>query len=147
MVLNGDNLGPGFVKQPGGCAAHVAEALYDYPGAFDGNTGIARSFATHHIDTPAGCFDTAQAATQRDRLAGYYAGGGGAFVHGVGVHHPGHGLRVGVYIGRGYVFVGSDDYADLAGVAACDALEFPTGVVAGVDAYARSESTRLNSSH
>src|SRR3546814_12583682 len=84
----------------------------------------------------AGCFDTAHAATQRDRLAGYYAGGGGAFVHGVGVHHPGHGLRVGVYIGRGYVFVGSDDYADLAGVAACDALEFPTGVVAGVDASA-----------
>src|SRR3546814_20034826 len=67
MVLNGDNLGPGFVKQPGGCAAHVAEALYDYPGAFDGNTGIARSFATHHIDTTAGCFDTAQARTDARR--------------------------------------------------------------------------------
>ena len=75
----------------------------------------------------------AQAAAQRDGLAGDYAGGGGAVVHGVRVHHPRHGLGVGVDVRGGNILVRADDDADLAGVAPCDALEFRARIVARVE--------------
>ena len=45
-------------------------------------------------------------------------------MHGVGVHNPGHGLFVGVDIGRGDVAFRSDEIDDFGGVAAGDFFEF-----------------------
>src|SRR5690606_37047055 len=92
--------------------------------------------AANHVHAAAGGFHAAQTAADGDGLAGDHAGGGAAVVHGVGVHHPGHGLRVGVDIGSGNILVRPDDHANFAGVAARNALELCTGVVARVDADA-----------
>ena len=46
-----------------------------------------------------------------------------AGVHGVGVHDPGHGLLIGVHVGRGDVDFRADELEDLGGIAARDALE------------------------
>ena len=59
-----------------------------------------------------------------ERLAGHDGGHGLAHVHGVGVHHPGHGLLVGVDVGRGNVFFRPDELDQLRGVAAGHALQF-----------------------
>ena len=55
-----------------------------------------------------------------------------ADVHGVGVHDPGHRLLVGVYIGCGNIFFGSDEVDDLRGVAARHALQFTLAHLLGV---------------
>src|SRR5690606_18086567 len=136
VVVHRDDLGPGFVEQARGGAAHVAEALDGDACALDVDAGFARRLAGRHVHAAAGGFDAPPAAAQRARLAGHHAGGGGAFVHGIGVHHPGHDLAVGVHVRRGDVLVGPDDVMDFAGVAARDAFQFALGVLARVDADA-----------
>ena len=72
----------------------------------------------------AGGLNAAARAADVERLAGDHAGDGLAHVHGVGVHDPGHGLLVGVHVGRGNVLLRSDEVDDLRGVAAGHALQF-----------------------
>src|SRR5690606_32307137 len=103
---------------------HVAQALDGDACALDVDARFPGGFAGGHVDAAARGFDASQAATQRDRLAGHHTGGGGAFVHGIGVHHPGHDLTVGIDVGCRDVLVGADDVVDFAGVAAGDALDF-----------------------
>jgi hypothetical protein len=136
VVLRRDDLGAGFMEQAGGGATHVAEALHHHARLGHVDAQVARGFATDHEHAAAGGLDTAQAAAQRDRLAGHDAGGGRAFVHGVRVHHPGHGLGVGVHVRGGNVLGRADDDADFRGVAARHALEFGLRQLARVDADA-----------
>ena len=58
-----------------------------------------------------------------DGLAGHARGHRLAHVHGVGVHHPGHDLFVGVDVGRGNVFFRADEFDQFGGVAPRHALE------------------------
>ena len=44
-------------------------------------------------------------------------------VHGIGIHHPGHDLFVGVDVGSGNIFFGPDEFDKLRGVAASHALD------------------------
>ena len=122
-VADGDDLRPLLVEEPGGDAASVAEAL-------DGYGGAAQVHALH----PAGFLGDEQAparrrlvaalgAAERDGLAGHDAQAGVAHRHRVGVHHPGHGLRVGVDVGGGDVAVGPDDGQDLGDIAARHAFQ------------------------
>src|ERR1700753_496337 len=67
-------------------------------------------------------------------FAGHEAGGRLALVHRVRVHHPRHDLLVRVHVRRGDIGIRSDDDADLAGVAARDALEFTTRERTRIDA-------------
>ena len=72
----------------------------------------------------AGGFGAAFRSAEVDGLAGDHRGLGVAGVHGIGVHDPGHGLLIGVHVGRGDVFFGADEFEQFGGVAAGDALEF-----------------------
>ncbi len=47
-----------------------------------------------------------------------------AHVHGVGIHDPGHGLLIGVDVGRGNILLRPDEVDDLRRVAARHALQF-----------------------
>ena len=71
-----------------------------------------------------------------DWLTGDHAGDGGAVVHGVGIHHPGHHFGVGADVRRRNVFLWPDDEADFAGVAAGQSLQFTFRQFERIDADA-----------
>ena len=52
--------------------------------------------------------------------------------HAVGVHDPGHDLRVGVNVRGGNVFVRADDGGNLVGVAASQVLQLVLGKLVGI---------------
>jgi hypothetical protein len=136
VVLRGDDLGAGLGEQLGRRRAHVAEALHRHARAVQVQADAARRFAPGDEHAAAGGLHAAQAAAQVDGLAGDHAGGGGAGVHRVGVHHPRHDLRVGVHVGRRDVLLRADDDADLAGVAARQPLQLLQRQLLRVDADA-----------
>ena len=70
---------------------------------------------------------------EADRLAGDDARDGVPGVHGVGVHHPGHDLGVGVDVRRRDVLLGPDQDLDLGEEPAGQALELLLAELLGVD--------------
>ena len=70
-------------------------------------------------------------AADDEGLARDHAGHAAALGHGVGVHHPGHGLLVGAEIGRGNVEVGADEQHDLRRIATGERFELVAGHGAG----------------
>src|SRR5208282_1709950 len=121
------NFESGASHQFGRHSAHVAEALHD-----DARVGWFKTEAPQslHGDDHAatsGGFGAAARSAQVERLAGDNRGAGLAFVHGVGVHDPRHGLRIRIYVRGGNIALGADDVHDLGGVAARDALELTGG--------------------
>ena len=84
----------------------------------------------HHA--AAGGFAASARSAHVQRLAGDNSRNGLPHVHGVGVHHPRHGLFVGVDVGRGNVFLGADELDELGGVAAGHALQFAARHVLGI---------------
>ena len=127
VVLHDHNLRAGLGEQLGRHAAHVAEALDGNACLGDVHADALGSLGAHGEDASAGGLATTERSTEVHRLAGDHAGGGGAFVHGIGVHHPRHHLFVGVDVGGGNVLGGADDDPDLAGVAPGHALKFSAG--------------------
>ena len=102
----------------------IAEALHRNGCAFQRDVEML-ACALNGVETAAaGGFVAAQRSAQADRLAGDDAGNGVALGHAVGVHDPGHGLRIGVDIGRGNVLLRADERKDRAGVAARHPLKF-----------------------
>jgi hypothetical protein len=59
-----------------------------------------------------------------------------ALVHRDGIHHPGHDLRVGIYIRRRDVLVGADQNADLSRVAPGQPLYFAQRQLRRIDGHA-----------
>src|SRR5579884_4125606 len=95
-IAQTDNFAVEFiVEQAGGDAAHIAEALHDDRAILRAHTMIAHGLACHDQHTASGRFQASLAAADGKRLASNYGGNGVATVHGVGVHDPGHDLRVG----------------------------------------------------
>ena len=141
VILQRDHLGTRFMEQAGRRATHVAGALYHHARALELHAQIVRCFAGDHEHAAAGGIAAAQAAAQGNRLAGDHAGGGFAQVDGIGIHHPGHDLFVGVDVGRGDVLAGADDDPDLAGVAARQAFQFTAGQLTRIDADAALRAT------
>ena len=105
-------------------ATDVAEALHYHAGLGVIQTESAQRLHGDDHAAAAGGLGAAARAAQRERLAGNHGGGGLALVHRVGIHDPGHGLRIGVDVRRGHVAVRTDDVHDFGCVAAGDALQF-----------------------
>ena len=76
-----------------------------------------------HLDAAPGGLSPAARAADVQRLAGDHAGHRVPLVHRVGVHHPGHGLLVGVHVGRGNILFRPDEVDDLRCVASGHALQ------------------------
>ena len=123
VVLHRDELGTGLDEQLGRRSADVAHALHRDARAVERQADPPRRLAAGDEDAATGRLDAAERAAEVQGLAGDDAGRGGAGVHRVRVHHPGHDLAVGVHVGRRDVALRADDDADLAGVAARHALE------------------------
>jgi hypothetical protein len=136
VVGDRDHARAGVVEHARADAADVAEALHDHARALDRQAQMAGGLARGDEHAAAGGFLAAQAAAERDRLAGDDAGGGAAAVHREGVHHDRHRHRVGADVGRRDVLVRADDDADLGGVAARDALQLALADARRVDADA-----------
>ena len=122
-VADGDDLRARLAQELRGDAADVAEALYRDGRAFKRHAGILAGLLRDEQDAASGRLEAAAAAADRHRLAGDDAGDGVAVHHAVGVHDPGHDLRVGAHVRRRDVFVRADEDADLGGEASCQALQ------------------------
>ena len=120
------------VEQFRGVRAYVAKALDNDAALGDVHAEVFDGFVAADGDAAAGGFLASSGAAEVDGLAGDDGGGGLADVHGVGVHDPGHGLLVGVHVGRGDVFFRADEGDEFGGVAAGHALELALGHVFGV---------------
>ncbi len=72
---------------------------------------------------------------------------GVAHGHGVSVHNPRHGLRVGINIGRGNVLRGPDDRQNFAGIAPRHPFEFALGHALGVTNHAALRAAERHVQH
>ena len=124
VVLNHHNPRADACEQAGRFAAHVTKTLQRDFGTLDFDTAAASHFATGDEYAAAGGFFTAQRTAEVNRLAGNHAGDGGAVVHGVSIHHPGHHFTVGTNVRRRNIFLRPDDNADLAGITTGQTFQF-----------------------
>ena len=85
---------------------------------------MLQGFVADDHDAASGGFAASSRAADVHRLAGDDGGDGLAHVHGIGVHDPGHGLLVGIHVGRGNIFFRPDEFDEFRGVAARHAFEF-----------------------
>src|SRR5690349_4616074 len=121
-----------FGEEASGGRAGVAEALNGDGSAAQGNFLDLAGFFNDEEQAASGGLRASQRTADGDGFAGDDAGDGVALHHGIGVHDPGHGLRVGVNIGSGDVLVRADDGKNFAGEAAGHALEFALGHALGI---------------
>src|SRR5205085_3009227 len=91
-----DDLVSGFMHELGGIGTDVAESLHDYAGGFTGDVELFAGLVANNHHAASGGFATAAGSADVDGLACHDSGNRLAHVHGVGVHHPGHDLFVGV---------------------------------------------------
>ena len=92
---------------------------------------MEQSVGDNH-NAPSGCFFTAFAAVQFERLSGD-AGGLKPVVLLVLVHEPGHHLAIGPHIRCGNIGIGSHHIVDLIHKLTSQSLELPLAQAAGVD--------------
>src|SRR4029077_8778815 len=123
-ICNADDFVARLVHQVGGLRADVAKTLDDNARATTLHAEFLNCLVAADHKAATGGFGAALGATEFERFAGDDGGGGLANVHGVGVHHPGHRLRVGANVGRRNVALGTKPFAQLGCVAASDALNF-----------------------
>src|SRR3990172_568777 len=110
-------------EYPGRVVADLSEAQDTDSEVFDFNVEVRKDLEHGYYDPEGGRLAPAERAAKRDRLACDYAGNGVALHHGIGVHHPGHHLFVGVHIRRGYIRLRAYEHAYLVGISPGKALQ------------------------
>src|SRR4029077_4367925 len=126
----------------------VAEALDDDVAAVEVEVAVLGPLGDAVDDALPGGLGAAVAAARGDALAGDHAAHGVAIagadeVH-VRVHHPDHGLAVGVHVGRRDVVVRADVAAERGREPARDALELGLGILARIDLHAALATAERN---
>src|SRR6185369_13037772 len=132
-VGDGDDRRALLNDQPGGDRAGVAEALDRDARRGQVHPEMARRLDDRVHAATGRRLVAAFGATEADGLAGDDARDRVARVHGIGVHHPGHDLGVGVDVRRRDVLLGSDEDLDLGEKAAGQALELLLAELLGID--------------
>src|SRR5208283_4202716 len=84
-----------LVHEQGRVGADVAESLDDDAGTLASHLEVLDGFIAYDHDTPAGSLPAATRAAHVHRLARNHRGDRLPHVHGIGVHHPRHGLLIG----------------------------------------------------
>src|SRR5664279_1715224 len=123
-VADANHSDPSVPEQSCHHAADVAEALDGDSSSLQVDAPHFAGFAEDEETSPRSGFEAAERTAKEGRLAGDDRGSGVTCGHAVGVHDPRHGLRVGIYVGRGDVLVGPDQRRDLIGIAASEPLQF-----------------------
>src|SRR5665213_4164014 len=113
-----DNFETGGGHEFRGHAADVAESLDHDASSLAIEPEAAQRLIRDNHTTPACGFGASARAAQIDGFACNDSGLRVPATHGVGVHDPGHGLVVGVYVRRGDVDFRADEFVNLRGVAA-----------------------------
>src|SRR5258707_2682822 len=111
-VVLGDanDLVSGSGHELGRLGAHVAKALNNYLGGLAVHSEFFQRFVTHDHHAAASGFAASARPADVGGLDRHYGSHGLAHVHGVCVHHPRHGLLVGVHVGSGNDFFGSNEF-------------------------------------
>src|SRR5262249_35133287 len=114
----------GIGHELGGVGAHVPEALNDDARVVADHVEFLQRFIADHHDAAARRFAAPARSADVNRFPRYYRGHGLPHVHGIGVHHPGHGLLVGVHVRGGNVLLRTKKFDQLGGVAARELFKF-----------------------
>ena len=101
-----------------GVRADVAETLHNHAGRVAIETELLDGLLAHDQDAPSSGLATAARSADVDGLASNYRRDRLPHVHGIRVHDPSHGLFVGIHVGCGNVFFGTDKFEQLGGIAA-----------------------------
>ena len=118
-----DNLKTGAAHQARRHSAYVAKALNHDPGILGRQPETLQRFERDKHAASAGSFRATERSTQLERFAGHDRRDSVPFMHRVGVHDPGHGLLIGIDIGRRNIALGANKFADLGGIATRDPLQ------------------------
>ena len=108
-------------------APRIAESLNGNRGAVQLNTHDLACRPNHEQTAACRCFVASKRPAEKQRFASYDAGRAAAVGHAVGVHDPRHGLRIRVDIGRGNVFIRSNDRRNFVCITAGEAFELVLG--------------------
>src|SRR5262249_30959494 len=131
-IADRNDLHANLVQQLRGDAACIPESLNGRGGALVIDLHDLAG-ATDHIDTAARCgFMASKRAAQKRWFTGDHSRDSVATRHAVGVHDPGHHLRVSVNIGSGNIAVGANEVRYLIGIAPGETLEFSMGKILGI---------------
>src|SRR5208337_1705158 len=142
-----NNFVSALIHEMSGVGADITKALHDDAAAFARQAELLDGLVADHHHAAAGGFTASAGATDVDGLAGHDGGDGLAHVHGIGVHHPGHDLFVGVDVGGGNVFFGADEFDQFRGVAAGHALDLAHRHFVGIADHAALGSAEGNVDH
>src|SRR5579859_527762 len=123
-IADSYDLAPFFMEEAGGNRTGITIPLNAHARAFERHTDMFRRLAGHKQDACSGGIVTAFAAADRKRLARDDRRDGVALVHGIGIHDPGHHLRVGVDIRRGNIAVRANDDRNFGSIAAGEPFKF-----------------------
>lgn len=133
VITDADNLDASLSKAIGRHRSHIAEPLDDGGRVVRADPKVCKRAADKVRHPASGRFAAAERASRRHRLSGDDLVDRLALIHGIGVHEPGHDLRVRAHIGGHYVGMRTDQRDHLLHVAPRERLEF-----------ARRQGVRIN---
>jgi len=128
-------------------APGIAEALHHHLRALDRNAQVFGRALYGVENAAAGGFIPSQRAAQGNRFAGHHPGDGIAFGHAIGIHDPGHHLRVGVDIRSRNVLFRTNEWQNRTGITASHVLKFRLRHLFGIAGYSPFASAKWNVDH
>src|SRR5437764_14143671 len=108
-------------------AAHIAEALNDHRTRIWTHSQMVQCFACYYHNTAPGRFKAALTPPNGQWLTSDNGGYRITPVHRVGIHHPGHNLRIGVHIRSRNITIRSDEDRNFGRITTAEPFEFATG--------------------
>ena len=110
-------------KQPRGLRTGIAESLNRHARSAQGHLLHLTSLFDHHQASARRRILATFAAADRHRLAGHHAESRKSLGHRVGIHHPGHRLRIGIDVRRRNILLGPDQRQNFRRIAPRHPLE------------------------
>src|SRR5690348_5446130 len=98
-IAQGNNFTAQFTEQPSSNTTNVTKALDYYRTAIRQHPPIAQRLTCHDLYPARSCLQPSFAATNGERLTCNDGGYRISAVHRIGIHNPGHYLRICVHIG------------------------------------------------
>src|SRR6185312_1373454 len=144
VLRNSDYLITGVRHELGGVGADVAKTLHNDAAVFPGHIELADRLITVDHHAASSGLATAARSAHIDRLPSDDGSDRLAHVHGIGIHHPGHGLLVGVYVRGGNVFFRAKEFNQLSGVAAGKPFQFSNRKLLRINDDAAFGATKRN---
>src|SRR5258708_4715396 len=127
--------------------SHIAKALHDNARALRPQAQFFDGLIADDHDAAPSRFTTPTRSTHVDWLTGDDRSDGLAHVHGVGVHHPGHGLFVRIDVRSRHIFFGANEFHEFSCVPPGHALQFALRHFVGIANHAAFGAAKRDVDH